>query len=351
MTTPFPKVTAAEWRAQVEKDLAGASFDKTLVLKTPEGLSVQPLYTEAPPLVVPGMPDHFLIATNALAPNGGGGPGEGKTNEALWIEADSIPKEGAAFLILNGTLLAALAPDTHFALTTDPLAPQFLADAKKIDADFPNGRAGTISTLQHHDDGADAADELAIALSTGVAALESLLQAGFTPARAARQLAVQIAVGRDTFAELCKLRALRLCWDKLTTAAGAPGTKLLVHAVCSSRTLTQRDPWVNMLRGTTQVFAAVLGGADLVTPTSFDQELGPASPLGARVAHNTGLVLRHESALGRVIDPAAGSYYLDQFTDALAREAWKRFQLIEASGGIVQALPKLRQRITAAWEQ
>jgi methylmalonyl-CoA mutase len=178
-----------------------------------------------------------------------------------------------------------------------------------------------------------------------------MLQAGLPIERAVRQLAVQIAVGRDTFAELSKLRALRILWDKVTTAAGAPGTKLLVHAVCSRRTLTQRDPWVNMLRCTTQVFAAVLGGADLITPTSFDDELGPASALGQRVAVNTGLVLRHESFLGHVIDPAAGSYYLDQFTDALAREAWKRFQAIQAAGGIVTANTRIEQRIAATWQQ
>jgi methylmalonyl-CoA mutase len=128
---------------------------------------------------------------------------------------------------------------------------------------------------------------------------------------------------------------------------------LTVHAVSSPRTLTERDPWVNMLRVTTQVFAAVLGGADLVTPASFDEALGPPSPLGRRTARNTALVLREESHLGRVVDPAAGSYYLESVTDALAREAWTRFQALEREGGVASALDSgaLAARLDAAWKK
>src|SRR5262249_28156575 len=149
------------------------------------------------------------------------------------------------------------------------------------------------------------------------------------------------AVGRDTFLELCKVRALRTLWSMLLTGAGAgaiPASRTRIHAVCSSRTLTVRDPWVNMLRTTTQMFSAILGGADLVTPSTFDQALGAPSTLGRRVARNTGHILREESMLGRVIDPAGGAYFFETLTDQLAREAWKRFQKLEAEGGIVPAL-------------
>jgi methylmalonyl-CoA mutase len=191
-----------------------------------------------------------------------------------------------------------------------------------------------------HEDGADAADELAFLLASAVVEFKK----GNTPSR------IEIAVGRDTFAELCKLRALRLCFNKLFTAAGHPNATLHVHAVCSRRTLTQRDPWVNMLRTTTQVFAAILGGADQITPSAFDDELSAQSELGKRVAQNTGLVLEHESSLGRVVDPAAGSYYLDTLTDQLAREGWKRFQDIEGKGGLEQALPAIKERIAKDWQ-
>jgi methylmalonyl-CoA mutase len=187
-----------------------------------------------------------------------------------------------------------------------------------------------------------------------VAYLGALLDAGVSTDVAARQIALRIAVGRDTFEEACKLRALRATWEKALTAAGAANApRTLVHAVCSSRTLAQRDPWVNMLRVTTQVFAAVVGGADLVTPAAFDQAFGAPSELGRRVARNTGLVLRDESHLGRVVDPAAGSYYFETLTDALAREAWTRFQNLERDGGIESALTsgRLRARLESAWTE
>lgn len=192
----------------------------------------------------------------------------------------------------------------------------------------------TITTLDIHEAGGDAADELAIALARAVQS---------APAT------IEISVGRDTFLELCKLRALRLCFAKFFTALGEPDRGIMVRAKCSTRTLTQRDPWVNMLRTTTQVFAAILGGADEIVPTAFDQDLGKPSALAERVARNTELILRHESALGRVVDPAGGSYYLETLTDQLAREAWKRFQAIEAEGGIERALPGVMKRLEVAW--
>lgn len=262
MTTPFPGISAAEWRAQVEKDLAGTPFEKALVTKTPEGLAIQPLYTERP--------------TNLPLPLGRGSGG-GQT---------------------------------------------------------------VLSTIADHEAGADAADELALLLASAVQHLKK------SPAEA---MTAELAVGRDTFIELAKLRAARVVWAKLTTALGKP-IALHLRAICSKRTLTQRDPWVNMLRTTTQVFAAMLGGADEVIPTAFDEALGAPSDLGRRVAQNTLLVLEHESHLKAVIDPAAGSYYLDTLTDQLAREGWKRFQSIEASGGLERALPKLRMHFEDAWK-
>lgn len=312
----FPQISFDQWRAQVEKDLAGAAFDKTLVTRLPEGLSVQPLYAQAPNVAVPGMPAKFDLVL------------EEQSDEGFVTPTQVVTAERTLHL-------------------NDPLAADFVEKAKQVGA--PDV-AGVISTLALHQRGADAADELAFALGVGAAALQRLLDAGVSPDEAARQLAVQVSVGRDTFAELAKLRALRVCWAKLTTLAGAKSARLIVHAVGSKRTLTQRDPWVNMLRGTTQTFAAILGGADIVTPSAFDDAL-KRSALGARVAMNTGLVLRHESALGAVVDPAAGSYFLDTLTDELAREAWKRFQAIEAAGGIEKARPQLEQRIEKSWTE
>lgn len=394
----FPRVTVAEWRAQVEKELAGASFDKSLVHVNAEGLAIQPLYTEAlPEAAPPGMapftrgasstPSPFQICmrqngrdTEALDEDLNGGA------EALWIDGDTdldrlftSEKARSLSFVVDGDLSEFIdvakrhnlsTKSLRFVLAADPLAalargeaaasslPDALTalgqGARTVRDHHPLAHAVLVSTLPVHAAGADDADELAVALSVGAAYLRALVDAGFEVAAAARQMAVQISVGRDTFAEIAKLRALRLCWSKLFAAAGAPEAPLaLLHAVCSSRTLTTRDPWVNMLRTTTQMFAAILGGADLITPTTYDEAVAPASALGRRVARNTGLVLREESHLGRVIDPAGGSYYLESLTDALAREAWRRFRALEAAGGVAQALAdgSLRERLETAWKK
>jgi methylmalonyl-CoA mutase len=348
----FPEITVAQWRAQVEKDLAGVPFDKALVYTTPEGLAVQPLYTESrePGPFTRGLhasPSPFRVCMRyqddaALAEDLAGGA------EAIWFNG---PVSGAidlrrVFLIVDdaASLLEAAArqgvpeAELRFAVLDQPTAAQ----------------VGMISTLSAHRAGADAADELAIALSSGAAHLGALLEAGLDATSAARNLGVQISVGRDTFAELCKLRALRTCWQKLFAAAGAPDAPLaLLHAVCSPRTLTERDPWVNQLRVTTQIFSAVLGGADLVTPAAFDEALGAPGALGRRVARNSALVLREESHLGRVADAGGGSYYIEALTDALAREAWRRFQSLEREGGIAAAIESgsLKTRLDAAWKK
>jgi methylmalonyl-CoA mutase len=398
----FPVVGVAAWRAQVDKDLAGAPFDKVLVHRSPEGLAIQPLYTEAlPEAGRPGVAPftrgahatpapfricmrHQVVDEAALVDDLAGGA------EALWLGAgvdlDHVlgraDSDKVAFLVDGGpaplAVLAALVEgaarrdlplvELLFALGADPVgglamgrAPSgTLADelgdlgqaARFIAERCPHGHTALVSTLPYHAAGADAADELALALSTGAVYLGALLDAGLDPTAAARQLAVQISVGRDTFAELCKLRALRLVWHKLLAAAGAPAAPLaLLHAVAGSRTLSERDPWVNMLRAATQTFAAVLGGADWVTPATFDEALGTPGALGRRVARNTGLVLREESHLGRVVDAAGGSYYMEALTDALAREAWSRFRALERSGGVVAALKSgsLAAQLDAAW--
>jgi methylmalonyl-CoA mutase len=388
-TTDFPQVTAEAWRAQVDKELAGAPFDKTLVTRTPEGLSVQPLYTEGPRegvgVEARGLAFRICVKIADTAARAGVSAELEGGAEALWLaEEAAAALDGVdltkTFVVRDpgqrsplATLEAIAArkrAEGGLAIGADPLgdvaagrragaevaeARAELAAAARFASDrMPGVTIATVSTLPYCDGGADAADEIALAISTGAAYLETFLQAGLAPERAARAIGFRVAAGRDTFGEICKLRALRVVWRKILAAAGAVNApRTLLHAVCSSRTLAQRDPWVNMLRVTTEVFAAVIGGADLVTPATFDQALGATSALGLRVARNTGLVLREESGLGRVRDPAGGSYYFDTVTDALAREAWKRFQTVEREGGIEGALTsgRIKARLEATWKE
>lgn len=386
----FAEVTAAQWRALVEKELAGRPFDKALVYPAAPGVAVQPLYTEAtaeaaaarvpaerPFRVCVRVPDGDAAR---IAEEAAGGA------EALWVPfaATSFaamvagPPADARVILDAGVLSVAevervLAAEAvvhggAFVLALDPLGqangrataagaePELAAlgrVARLARERFPTALTAMVATERYHDAGADAVEELGLALSTGARYLRAIVDGGLGIEDAAARVAVRMAVGRDTFLELCKLRALRVCWDKLVRACGAErAPRLEVHAVCSRRTLSARDPWVNMLRVTTQVFAAVLGGADVVTPRAFDEALSEQSALGKRVARNTGLVLREESALGRVADPGGGSYYLESLTDALARAGWQRMREIEGEGGIVAALERgtVQARIEEGWK-
>jgi methylmalonyl-CoA mutase len=396
----------ASWRAQVDKELNGASFDK-LVQVTAEGIALQPLYVDAvsanAPLPPPGIGVCMRANASTVESELAGGA------DAIWVDTNG--EAAAEIAHARGVLTVftsdygASSPKTYEEscrdfdakygsgrstaddaadaspneqppddeapyrawLGFDPMAAtargHLRADAAPwnvraivpmADSMLVNGcRPVSVSSLPYHDAGADAADELALMMSTTVAYLRALMAGPFDAARAASALWFQVAIGRDTFGEIAKLRALRLLGTKVFAAAGAPDARIdAVHAVCSERTLAQRDPWVNMLRVTTQVFAAAVGGAQLVTPQPFDAALGAPSDMARRAARNTALVLRDESHLGKVVDAAGGSYYLEARTDALAREAWKRFSAMEREGGIVKLLETgaIHERMANAWK-
>ncbi|HSM51840.1 MAG TPA: methylmalonyl-CoA mutase family protein, partial [Thermoanaerobaculia bacterium] len=198
--------------------------------------------------------------------------------------------------------LGALAADSELALGLDrslALLPELAAWAKEH---APRLRTVTVSTVPYHAAGATATQELAIALATGVEYLRTLEAAGLDPDAACDRLRFVFAVGRDLFVEAAKLRAFRRLWWQVMEACGAGDAagRVELHAVTSPRALTVRDPWVNLLRGTVEGFAAAVGGADVVTTLPFDAAIGPADELGRRIALNTQTILREESHLHHV---------------------------------------------------
>ncbi|MCY1043652.1 methylmalonyl-CoA mutase family protein [Corallococcus sp. bb12-1] len=214
-----------------------------------------------------------------------------------------------------------------------PLVTSLLKDA-------PGLRALLVSSRSWADAGATSVHELAWTLATGVEYLRELERAGVSPGDTARSMQFALSVGGQFFPEIARLRAARLLWSKVVAASGgAPESQAMaLHARTASATKTQRDPWVNILRATAESFAAVLAGADSVSTSPYDEPLGTPDEQGRRLARNTQLILRDESSLNRVADPAGGSYYLEQLTGDIARAAWAELQRIEALGGITQAL-------------
>ncbi len=231
--------------------------------------------------------------------------------------------------------------------------------AARCAATLARSRAVAVSALPWHEAGATIPQELGWALATLVRYLRRMEAAGLQLDTAARQIELRLAVDRDLFLGIAKLRAMRRLWTKLLGACGLDEPPPpFVHAVSSELALTRRDPFTNMLRVTTEAFAAVAGGADAITAASYDRLLPSAEQpagwgLGRRVARNTHHVLAEEAHLGKVADPAGGSYYLETLTEELARRAWDELRRIEAAGGIAEHLRsgRLRAAAEAAWRE
>ncbi|MFI6448216.1 methylmalonyl-CoA mutase small subunit [Kitasatospora sp. NPDC050543] len=219
--------------------------------------------------------------------------------------------------------------------------------------EYPAVRALTVDALVHHDAGASPAEELGCSLATGLAYLRELTAAGLTVDEAAAQIDFRYAATADQFLTIAKFRAARRLWARVTQVCGADPAPAAQrqHAVTSAVMMTERDPWVNMLRTTVACLAAGVGGADAVTVLPFDAALGLPDAFARRVARNTQAILLEESHLARVIDPAGGSWYVEQLTDELAHAAWAWFQEIERAGGQQAALHSglVRERIAATW--
>jgi methylmalonyl-CoA mutase len=416
----FEPVSYEAWLKLVERDLAGAPFEKKLV-KRVAGIDVQPLYVrkDAEPDGA-GWPGFSPYTRGSYALGGAemgwdvrhevasGDPSDNASEsilESLNGEASSLAlvldraaragtsehgKEGISIenvaeleRLLKDVLIDKIgisldAGTTGFALAAglvsvarrkkvklDALSGSFGIDPLGTLATFgslpgsletalsdaaeaarwasehsPRMRALTVDVSAYHEAGADAALEVAIALASGIEYLRALTRAGLSVDQAAQQILFRFSVGRDFFVEIAKLRAARRTWARVVEAAGGSpeAQALALHARTSRRTKTQRDPWVNLLRGTAESFSAALGGADAITTESFDAVIGDSDEFANRMARNTQHVLRHEANVHRVVDPAGGSWYIESLTEQLAQKAWTKLQGLERAGGITRAL-------------
>lgn len=212
--------------------------------------------------------------------------------------------------------------------------------ARFSDASMPNMRSVLVSSQPYAEAGASLVHELAWSIATAIEYLRRLIEAGLDIDAASKQIAFSFAVGGQFFPEIAKLRAARLLFAKVIAASGGSEASqaTFIRARTANATKSKRDPWVNMLRGTTESFAAAVGGADAISTSPYDVVIGPSDPLSRRVARNTQLILRDESNLHRVSDPGGGSYYLESLTRELAKAAWTEVQAIEREGGMSKAL-------------
>lgn len=246
--------------------------------------------------------------------------------------------------------LAALARHGHLAMTLPEALSAMAEIAERSAATLPAARAVTVDTTVYHAAGADEVLDLAIALSTGVAYLRAMTDHGLSVAAALAEIEFSLAAGVDLFMTVAKLRAARRLWARVAEASGGAAAMAL-HVGTAERVISRRDPWVNMLRATIAGFAAGIAGADSVAVAPYDQGGGLPTDFGRRIARNAQVILQEESALGQVIDPAGGSWFIEDLTERLAQAAWRRFQEIEAAGGVAAMLAdgRLQAAVAEVW--
>ncbi|MFD3447817.1 methylmalonyl-CoA mutase subunit beta [Microbacteriaceae bacterium 4G12] len=215
----------------------------------------------------------------------------------------------------------------------------------------PNIRTVLIRTDMYHNAGANAVQEMAIALATAVEYMREGIKRGIDAREMCRQFAFTFSVGTHLFTEIAKLRAIRVLWKKVAESFGVEddAANMKLHVRTSKRTKTLYDPHVNLLRTTTEAFSAIVGGADTLHVSTYNEAYNETDESATRWARNIQHILQGESHLSKVIDPANGSYYVEALTEELAKQAWQLFQQIEARGGMSEVLKQgwIQQEVAA----
>ncbi len=223
-----------------------------------------------------------------------------------------------------------------------------LAENFRASSAFPLLRTVTVDGTVFHNAGGTTVSEMAYTLAVGSEYLEQLTARGITPDEVAPKMVFRLATGSDYFMEIAKFRAFRYLWAQILHAYGATGENAaFIMAENSFRNKTVYDPYVNMLRTTTETMSAILGGADAVTVLPFDAAFETPSEMARRIARNQQLILKEESYFDKVADPAAGSYYIENLTAGLIEKSWELFLETDDLGGYTGAFEKgaVRQRI------
>ena len=409
LAADFAPATYDDWRKLVDGVLKGAPFEK-LVGKTYDGLKIEPIYRRAHdaapvagrPAAAPWKimqridhPDAMMANAQALhdlengatgltlvfaGANGAYGFGLEPSAEAIEKVLDGVfidagiaielqigpQSRMAAIHIAEYVKRKGLTPaacDIRFGL--DPIGscavwgsspyawpeivPAVTGAIKGLAGIGFKGPFAVADGRVIHDAGGSEVQELAFVLAAGVAYLRALEDAGVALEDTQGMIYARLAADADQFLTMAKFRALRLLWARVEAASGLAPKPILIAADTAWRMLTQRDPYVNMLRTTMATFSAGLGGADSMNVLPHTLALGLPDPFARRAARNTQLVLLEESNLAKVSDPAAGSGGIEALTQQLCEAAWSLFQEIEKAGGMFASLEQnLIQRKVAA---
>lgn len=393
--TQFPPISYDIWRAKVDADLKGVPFEKKLVWRTNEGFNVQPMYrrediaelktTNSAPGEFPYVrgtkaTNHWLtrqeiLDTDPVEANKKAIDVLGKGVNSIGFIVKEPSTETIAQLLANIDLAsteinftccpskaAALAKSLvdylvdhkaenifHGSIDYNPFKrafrhgvtmdnAQIATDAKlllNIVAPVEGLRCLAVDSVMFNNAGAYIFQELGYALSWGAQWLTLLTDAGLNATEVASRIKFNMGISSNYFMELAKFRAARMLWAQIAAqySASEDAAKMVAHATTSTFNQTIYDAHVNLLRSQTEAMSAALAGVDSITVTPFDTPYKTPDEFSERIARNQQLLLKEESHLDKVVDPAGGSYYVETLTVSIASEAWKLFLDIEEKGG------------------
>ena len=395
----FPPVSTEEWKAKITADLKGADYDKKLVWRTNEGFNVQPFYRREDIADLPfigSLPGEFPYVRGTKDNNDwlirqqvSGATAEEMNSHALHILDKGVESLGIKVkdpedlkVILKGVDLkkvevnvtccpgkavavaAALVELVNAAGASDDFKGSvdynpfrrllkhglaFPKDALKEGlALYETVKAVkglkcfAVDSFLFNNAGAYITQELGYALAWGAEWMTVMSEAGMTVAEVASRIKFNMGISSNYFMELAKFRAGRMLWAEIVKAYGADEAvcKMHVHAVTSKFNQTLYDSHVNLLRSMTETMSAALAGVDSLETLPFDQCYECPDEFSERIARNQQVLLRDESHLDKVVDPAGGSYYIETLTASIAAQAWKIFNEVEDNGGFEAMLKK-----------
>ena len=256
----------------------------------------------------------------------------------------AVKKNGGDVSKLRGFIganpIAELAANGKLNQSLEKLYDEMAAAAKWAVANAPELKTVFVNSDVFSNGGANDVQEIAYTLSAAVSYIRAMLERGLTIEQAAEQIQFGISVGANFFMQIAKLRAIRPIWAEIIKAFGGGENvqHIHVHARPASFFKTVYDPYVNLLRGTTELFSAVVGGLESYENAPFDEPIRKGDEFSRRIARNMQIILQEEFGLMQPIDPAGGSWAVETLTKQIKEKIWAEFQAVEGKGGIVEAL-------------
>ncbi|MFH0760405.1 MAG: methylmalonyl-CoA mutase family protein [Bacteroidota bacterium] len=401
LLSEFPPISTPEWEQVILKDLKGADYAKKLIWNSPEGIPVQPYYRAEDleklhhldylpgefPFVRGNQPagNSWLIRQDVLVEDYNKAredalyllskgvesvnfqTNDDHTSEEVKTLLTGLPFDKAEFsfegydpeIILD--VLDDLVANTKLdpasvkgCLQFDPigefnLTGQFDEEEELYEMiavwisraeSYPDLRIMGVNGRFFHNAGATAVQELGFSLAQANEYMVEMTESELPADLVAKKISFHLSVGSNYFFEIAKIRAARMLWARILGEYGIKSdetAKMYIHTETSFWNKTVYDPYVNLLRTTTEAMSAALGGISSLTVLPFDLTYEEPTPFAERIARNQQILLKGESNLDKVADPAAGSYYIENLTRSIAGESWKLFQQVEAKGGYTEA--------------